>query len=214
MDRSRVAIVIPAFNEEKTIVSVVKQSLGFGVVIVVDDGSADRTGELAGVSGAIVVFHPQNFGYEEAINTGFKRAHQLGCRIFITLDADGQHDPILIDEFIEKIESGADLVIGVRSSFQRLGEQIYAWYTNFQYGIKDPLCGLKAYSSELYEMLGYFDKRHMVGTELMIYAAKKGCNVAQIGFHVKKRNGKSRFGASICGNIKIFKALYKALQLK
>ena len=94
MDRSRVAIVIPAFNEEKTISKVVRAANKFGKSIVVNDGSKDNTGEIAKRSGAIVFMHKINLGYDAALNTGFKKAAKLKFDYIITLDADGQHDPI------------------------------------------------------------------------------------------------------------------------
>src|SRR5713101_5594916 len=103
MDRYRVGIVIPAFNESATIVSVVQSAGRYGGAIVVDDGSTDNTAELAIHAGAVVVSHGRNRGYDAALNTGFKRAAELGTEIIITVDADGQHDPSLIQKFVHAI---------------------------------------------------------------------------------------------------------------
>ena len=100
MDRCRVALVIPALNEEKTIYEVVKESLKFGLVVVVDDGSVDQTAKFAELGGAVVVSHEKNKGYDSALNSGFIKAESLGCEYIITLDADGQHNPKLIHKFI------------------------------------------------------------------------------------------------------------------
>ena len=96
MDRSRVAIVIPALNESQTIVGVVAAAADYGVPIVVDDGSTDGTAALSIQAGAVVVSHQKNLGYDSALNSGFKKAADLGCEIIVTLDADGQHEPSLI----------------------------------------------------------------------------------------------------------------------
>ena len=77
MVRSKVAIIIPAFNEEETITKVVKEATKFGKVIVIDDGSLDKTGEKAKRSGAILQIHKANLGYDAALNTGFKKAVKL-----------------------------------------------------------------------------------------------------------------------------------------
>lgn len=210
MDRSRIAIVIPALNESATITDVVEAAGRYGVPIVVDDGSTDNTAALAKRAGAIVASHEDNRGYDAALNSGFKRAAELGSEIIITVDADGQHDPSLIQKFIEAIDAGADVAIGIRSRRQRLAEHLFALYTNLRFGIKDPLCGMKAYRTVVYEALGHFDSYESIGTELMIFAAKKGCRFSQISFDVRERKGRSRFGQMFAGNYKILCAMLRS----
>lgn len=207
MDRSRIGIVIPALNESATIDAVVAAAGRYGTPIVVDDGSTDGTGTLALQAGAIVVTHEANRGYDAAINSGFKKAADSGCDLIITLDADGQHDPTLIQKFITEINAGADVVIGRRNTRQRLAEHIFAWYTQFTYGVLDPLCGMKAYRKKVYQSLGHFDSYGSVGTELMLFAAKNSFQICEVPFIVRERVGASRFGQNLSGNIKIFRAL-------
>lgn len=84
-------------------------------VIVVDDGSTDRTAEIARQAGATVVRHPINRGLGAALSTGMEAAMRLGADIIVTLDADGQHDPGEVAGLIKPIEEGtADVVIGSR----------------------------------------------------------------------------------------------------
>jgi glycosyltransferase involved in cell wall biosynthesis len=194
MDKYRVGIVIPALNESATIVGIVGVAGRYGIPIVVDDGSNDNTAKLAMQSGAVVIVHEKNKGYDEALNSGFKKAAELGVKVIITLDADGQHDPHLIQKFIEAIDSGADIAVGIRSHRQRLAEHLFAWYANLRFGVKDPLCGMKAYLTSLYQALGHFDSYGSIGTELTIFAAKNGCIIEQIPFNVRERSGQSRFG--------------------
>jgi glycosyltransferase involved in cell wall biosynthesis len=207
MDRSRVGIVIPALNESATILDVVETAGIYGVPIVVDDGSTDDTAELAKQAGAVVVSHERNRGYDAALNTGFKKAAGLGSEVIITVDADGQHDPFLIQKFIDRIDAGVDVVVGIRSRRQRFAEHLFAWYTRFRFGIKDPLCGMKAYRAVVYETLGHFDSYGSIGTELMIFAAKKGCRLGQIPFSVRERKDQTRFGRVLVGNYKIIRAM-------
>lgn len=211
MDRSRIAIVIPALNESATIADVVEAAGRYGVPIVVDDGSTDNTAELATQAGGVVASHEDNRGYDAALNSGFKKAAEMGSEIIITVDADGQHDPSLIQKFIEAIDAGADVVIGIRSRRQRLAEHLFALYTNLRFGIKDPLCGMKAYRTVVYKALGHFDSYESIGTELMIFAAMKGCQFSQISFDVRERKGRSRFGQKFAGNYKIFRATLLSL---
>jgi glycosyltransferase involved in cell wall biosynthesis len=207
MDRSRVGIVIPALNESATILGVVEAVGAYGVPIVVDDGSTDDTAELAKQAGAVVVSHERNRGYDAALNSGFEKAAGLGREVIITVDADGQHDPSLLQKFIDRIDAGADVVVGVRSRRQRLAEHLFAWYTSLRFGIKDPLCGMKAYRTVVYEAQGGFDSYGSIGTELLIFAAKRGYRLGQISFDVLERKGRPRFGRNLLGNYKIFRAM-------
>jgi glycosyltransferase involved in cell wall biosynthesis len=210
MDRPRVAIVIPAWNEAGTIADVVRAARGYGLPVVVDDGSTDRTAELAREAGAEVVSHESNRGYDAALNSGFQRAAELGCEIMVTADADGQHDPSLIRKFVDAIDAGADVVLGIRSRRQRLGEHMFAWYAKARFGIEDPLCGMKAYRREVYDALGHFDSYGSAGTELAIFAAKRRFRISQIRFTVREREGQSRFGQTLRGNYKIIRAMLLA----
>ena len=171
MVRHKVAIVIPAFNEEATIVSVIKKVKEYGVVIVVDDASTDKTKQELKKSDAIVITHQKNKGYDEALNSGFEKAEELGCEVVITFDADGQHDSKLLTMFTASINNGCKVVVGVRNKQQRVSEYIFAWFSAWKWGLSDPLCGMKAYHISVYKELGYFDSYKSIGTELIIYAA-------------------------------------------
>jgi len=208
MGACRVALVIPVFNESKTIVGVINAVKKFGVPIVVDDGSTDDTASLALSTGAILVTHKKNLGYDSALNSGFKKANEIGVQIVITIDGDGQHNPDLIPEFIELLDLGADIVIGDRNNPQRVSEFFFSWYTKKLFGIRDPLCGLKAYRINVYKIVGHFDSYGSIGTELMLYCAKNCLNIKQLTFKVRNRRGKPRFGNVLLANWRIFRAMF------
>ena len=212
MGRCRVGIVIPALNESATIARVVEAVRTYGEAIVVNDGSTDDTESLARNAGAVVVSHAINCGYDQALNSGFKKAADLGCEIIISVDADGQHDPSLIEKFIAGVQSGADVVVGVRSSRPRFAEHLFAFYTSLRFGICDPLCGMKAYRMEVYRAQGYFDSYSSIGTELMIFAAKQGCRIGQIPFVVRERRDSPRFGNLMISNLKILRAMLRSFR--
>lgn len=207
MGRSKVGIVIPAYNESATIATVVEAVKKYGVPIVVDDGSTDDTVDLALKAGGVVLSHERNRGYDAALDTGFKKASEIYCEVIITVDADGQHDPSFINKFIERIDAGADVVVGSRGSRQRLAEHVFAFYTQIRFGIHDPLCGMKAYKTLIYRKLGHFDAYGSIGTELMIFAAKNDYRIDQIPFEVRDRLDESRFGKVVSANYKIFRAM-------
>lgn len=211
MDRSKIGLVIPAYNESETIYDVVKAASEYGQPIVVNDCSNDNTAELALKAGAIVVSHTVNLGYDSALNSGFVRANELGCDLVITLDADGQHNTQLIQKFIDALEQGADIALGVRDSKPRFSEHLFALTTKVRFGIKDPLCGMKGYKIEVYQNLGHFDSYQSIGTELMLFSVKNNFVYKQIPFKVNKRQDAPRFGNAFKANIKILKALVSSI---
>lgn len=208
MGRPRVGIIIPAFNEQDTILPVINSIMKYGIPIVVNDGSTDNTSHLLNQTKAEVVSHSFNLGYEAALNSGFKRAVELNCDIVLTFDADGQHDAELVNRFISSIGKGNDIVVGIRSRKQRMSESLFSIYTKYKFGIKDPLCGMKAYRVSVYKEIGFFDTYKSVGTELMIVAASRGYRLSQVDFVVKPRLDKSRYGMIIKANYKILRALF------
>jgi len=111
-----VIVVIPAYQEELVIGSVVLQAVRIvEKVIVVDDGSTDATYEIATAAGAEVIRLDQNQGKAHALLLGLKRAKELGCRVAVTFDGDGQHKVQDISTVIKPVLEGkADLVIGSR----------------------------------------------------------------------------------------------------
>lgn len=219
----KLALIIPAYNEDQSIGPVVKQAAEFGTVIVVNDNSTDRTQQVAETNGALVISHSTNKGYEEAINSGFEKARALECTHVITLDADGQHPVEYVPYFIKAFEAGNDLIMGIRSgsSYQRYGEAIFARYTKYRfkrnksYGPTDPLCGFKGYSMKFYNQVGYFDRSGLVGTELAIRGLVQKVKYHEIGITARYRqHGQSRFAQSLKGELKIFRALFRILLIQ
>lgn len=207
MDRSQVAIIIPAYNEAATIDKVITSVLPYGTPIVVNDCSTDNTAIIAELAGALVVNHTINQGYDGALNSGFFEANRLSCLYAITFDADGQHHAELLEKFLSKLENGYDLVLGVRPNFARIAERLFAQYAKIRFGISDPLCGMKGYNMKLYQALGHFDSCKSIGTELAFYAVKNKKLFTQISVPISARIGASRFGQRLRGNLKIFRAM-------
>ncbi len=211
MGRSRVVVVVPALNEAATIAAVVSAVSPYGRALVVDDGSSDRTGELARAAGADVVRHPVNRGYDSALETGFQAAAAGDCDYIVTMDADGQHHPELIAEFVRLLDDGADVVAGIRDRRQRLGEHVFAWLGGVVWGLSDPLCGMKAYRTTVYRSLGHFDSYGSIGTELCLFAVRSGLAVVQVRVPTRSRLDHPRFGRRWAANVKILRALVLAL---
>ncbi len=205
---TNLAIVIPAFNEELSISDVVSQVLYYGIPIVVDDGSSDKTVLLARQAGALVLKHDINLGYDAALSSGLFWAITLGFKYAVTMDADGQHSPKFLTYFMKELNDGADLVIGIRDRHQRFAEIIFSKISKKLWGIVDPLCGMKAYRLKILSKVGYFDSYSSIGTELAIKCSTMGMNIKNVPISTKLRKNKSRFGEGLRPNIKILKSLY------
>lgn len=116
LDKKDVLVVIPAFNEEKSIAAVIDtvRKAGYDLVVV-SDGSTDSTVEMCRQSRAKVIQLPINLGVGGALRTGFQYACRRGYRAAVQVDADGQHDPAAIGELLTAAnETGADMVLGSR----------------------------------------------------------------------------------------------------
>lgn len=200
--------IIPALNEEQSIAKVINGLKHKVSVLVIDDGSKDKTAEISKKTGAQVHRHSMNKGYDAALSTGIEKAIDMGFKYAITIDADGQHNPKLIDQFIQKLDDGYDLVIGVRDQLQRFSEVVFAKVANLIWNLKDPLCGMKAYRLSRFQYVGPFDRYRSIGTLYAIIAAKSDFKIFQLFFKALSRKDKPRFGSGLKANYLILKALY------
>jgi len=178
----RLVIIIPAYNEEKHIREIVRQSVKFGKTIVVDDGSTDATASEASNGGSVVLENSVNQGKWSALKNGFNYAiDNLNAEAIIQLDGDGQHDPSDIPRFIRALESGAMVVVGQRK-FDPSRMPIVRIISNsiasfivmvlFWVWITDTQCGYRAYSKKaLKTIMSSFKSEGFEGeTETIILA--------------------------------------------
>jgi glycosyltransferase involved in cell wall biosynthesis len=199
IEAGRVSIVIPAFEEEQGIAPVVAQVLRtqpWREVLVVDDGSNDRTGELAAAAGARVVRHPYNKGNGAAVKTGIRAAQG---EFVLLMDADGQHDPADIAGLLEPLGSH-DMVIGARSAQDQsltraLGNWIFTRLASWLTGrpIPDLTSGFRAARRErLVEILHLLPNGFSYPTTSCLAFLKAGHNVAFVPIRAHRRVGKSK----------------------
>ena len=130
--QKKVSVIIPAFNEEKTIqntIKLIKDNTTVFEILVIDDGSTDQTVETAIGAGAIVIKHPYNKGNGAAIKTGIRRARG---NILVLIDADGQHNPAYINSLLKEIDE-YDMIVGAREN--REGESFYRNFGNNMYNV-------------------------------------------------------------------------------
>lgn len=187
----KVLALIPAYNEEATIADVLAATRPFvDGVIVVNDGSMDRTSQIARSQGAMVVDHVINRGLGAAIGTGFATARRLGADVVVTLDADGQHDPAEIQKFLTAIEHGADVVIGSRmlTGFtgmplhRRIAQVIGNLVTFVLFGawVTDSQSGFRAFTSFALSRIQIRTNRMEVSSELVSEAKRNNLNLVEV----------------------------------
>lgn len=140
--------LIPAHNEADRIGEVVREVSGFvDHVVVVDDGSEDRTGEEAREAGAEVLTHDENRGYLQALRTGFQNVES---DVIVTLDADGEMDPGYIPDLIRPVAEGnVDLVLGRRKSVPRISERFLSLLAGLSTDVSDTGSGYRALRTDL-----------------------------------------------------------------
>jgi len=175
----KVLVIVPAYNEAGVIAGVVagiRKVKGINLVLVVDDGSSDRTGELAEKAGARVLRHTLNRGLGGAIGTGLAYAKNYKFDVAVTIDADGQHDPRDIRRVIGPIvENKADVVIGTRTKYahevpldRRVMIKVSNWLTYLLFGFRtnDSLSGFRAFSRKALDNIHIKTQRMEVSNEL------------------------------------------------
>ncbi len=213
MTEVKITAVIPALNEEETISQVLKGVKRYAdEIILVNDGSTDRTGALAEEEKVEIITHEKPLGYDKSINDGFALAAERGAGIIFTFDSDGQHNPEDIPVVVSPIiEGNADVVVGRRGHYPRVTERVFAIVARMKANVSDPLCGLKAYHIKVYNDIGFFDRISSIGTQLMFNAARRGYVIVQRDINVNRRKDTSRFGGKIKANWKIFLAMTKII---
>lgn len=186
----RVCVVIPAYNEEAAIGSVVSgikkelNSAGFDYeVVVVDDGSRDQTAAAAQKAGATVVRHILNSGAGGATATGLSYAEQSGATIAVTMDADGQHSPQDVLNGIKKLSADkTDLLIGSRlidatgmSGVKRVGNYGLSLITYLLFGVNvtDSQSGLRVFSERSLKELRWKTSGYEFCSEMLWRAKQK-----------------------------------------
>lgn len=198
----RIAVVIPAYNEEQSIGSVVRgiQELNLGYdVIVVNDNSTDRTSEIASSEGAIVIRLPCNLGIGGAVQTGYKFALERGYDACIQVDGDGQHPADQIPKVIQPLfDEGYDLVIGSRFvtdsdyaiSFMRLaGIKILSYFLRAATGmiIRDTTSGFRAINRRALELFAKEYPQDYPEPESLVFAYKNGFRVKEVQTRMSSR---------------------------
>lgn len=212
--------IIPAYNEEKTILNVInniKKNENLDIVVV-NDGSHDNTSVIARSCGVTVIDLPFNLGIGGCMQTGYKYAYENGYDIAIQIDADGQHDPKYVDELIKPIlDNKADLVIGSRyikethyrgSNLRRTGSYFFTILLKVMTGrtIYDSTSGFRAANKKV---IRYFSKSYpqdFPEVEVIARLTKRGFRMYEVPVEMHERLG----GKS---SINLYKSIYYMIKV-
>lgn len=184
-----VIAVIPAYNEERYIEQVVRQTKKYvNKVIVVDDASIDNTGKLAKKAGALVLKHRVNLHKGAALKTGCEAAIILNADIIVLVDGDGQHNPKEIPKLIKELKK-YDFVIGSRTFNKdmplnsRLGNKLLSLLAGVLYNtkIKDSQSGYRAFNSHVYPSIQWEARDYGVETEMIKNISKNKVSHTEVG---------------------------------
>ena len=187
-------MIIPARNEAERIGQVLEGIVGSVenvpvLTIVVDDGSSDRTAEIAQEHGAQVVTHAINLGKGAAMKTGCLAALAASCDVLVLMDADGQHRPSDLPAIVGPVLSGqADLVLGKRRfttampATARLGNwgltRLFTVLFGASFG--DTQCGLRAFTDDAYHKVHWLATDYAVETEMLVRAARARLKTSEV----------------------------------
>jgi glycosyltransferase involved in cell wall biosynthesis len=221
-------IIIPAYNEERSIGAVVEGIRKHTVeadVLVVNDGSRDRTARQARESGAMVVNLPYNMGIGSAVQSGFLFAKKKGYHFAVQVDGDGQHPSSQIPRLLEALDNGVDMAIGsrfvqptgYRPGFTRsLGIKVFSFLVSLIVGKKvyDTTSGFRATSRRAVLLLTETYPHDYPEVEALITLHRNGMRFVEIPVEMNSRQaGKSSIGAknAVYYMLKVTLAIFVAI---
>lgn len=176
-------VVIAAYHEQAHIADVVKRTkaVGYANVMVVDDGSKDRTSAEAKRAGAVVVRHTINLGKGAALKTGADAALEKGAESLVFIDGDGQHRPEEIPAVLRALKKDIDIVFTYRKNaakapfIRRAGGLATSGLIRAFYGlrVRDALCGMRAMTADTYRKIRWNSADYTVESEMIANAGMK-----------------------------------------
>lgn len=210
-------VVVPAYNEEKTISNVLESLLQYfrrDEIVVVNDGSNDGTREVAREKGVVVLTHLVNRGLGGALGTGIKYALLKGAELILTFDADGQH---LVDDALRVMkpvaEGRADFAVGSRLKgdisempfVKRFGNFVLDFITAVfaRKYVSDSQSGLRCFNKECASKIRITCDRYAVSSEIIIEASKNGCRIVEVPIKAVYTEYSKKKGTNVLEGVKI-----------
>jgi glycosyltransferase involved in cell wall biosynthesis len=196
----KICILIPAFNAQETLGSVLRKMEPLHLdTLVINDGSSDETKKVVLENGVGLLEHPFNLGKGAALRTGFQYILQRGYQIVITLDADGQHDPSEIPSLLKIFQTvQPDILIASRAAefgkmtflrrfWNRLGVKAVARLCHSD--ITDSQSGFRLIRADVLKKIDLVTSRFETELELLIKACKKGFSVLSVPINTQQIDG-------------------------
>jgi len=222
-------VIIPARNEEDSVAGVIGEIQAADpdfVVVVVDDGSTDRTAQVAEATGAIVLRLPYNLGIGGAVQTGYQYARENDFDIAIQVDGDGQHDPSEIPRLLEPILGGrADMVVGTRfaegggyrgTRMRRVGIHLFAAIVSLivRQRVTDTTSGFRAANRKVIRLFAADYPHDYPEVEATVVLTRYGLKMIEVPVQMRIREtGNSSITAvrSVYYMVKVLLALFIGL---
>ncbi len=206
--------VIPCFNEEKTIGSLVNSIRNIGDVLIIDDCSSDNSFKEGTKNKALIYKNEFNIGYHKSLLKGILLAKRNGYKYCITLDADKQHPIKEIPRIYNLLKTNIKLVHTIRENIDRPGEIFLSYISNLILKIKDPISGFRGYAIKSFpdSFIENQSSIDLIGMNLLIFTVlDKKKEYECIEIKTKKRFDKSRYGIGLKTNLKIIKVTFKII---
>jgi len=208
-----ISIIIPAYNEEQGLGGALETLMAIASrkgweVIVVDDGSTDGTADVARARGARLISHPENRGYGAALKSGIRNASH---DIVIMMDADGQHDPALIEQLISNMDR-YDMVVGARKKsggMRAPGKKLLSMVANYLAGVKIPdlNSGFRAFrASVMKSFLHFCPNTFSFTTTITLAYLREGYSIKYLPIDIERRVGRA-------STVRFFRDGYKTFLL-
>ena len=196
--RPTVLVAIPCYNEEIAIGSILLRAFKYtDKIVVIDDGSTDRTAEVARAAGVEVIVHEKNQGKGAGIRDAFDYAKTIGADILVLIDGDGQHNPDEIPSLIEPIINGeADMVNGSRflekgknnvPKYRRVGQEVLTMATNAggKCRVTDSQNGFRAFAKSTFGCFSFQEDGMAIESEMLMDAVRSDLDIKEVQINVR-----------------------------
>jgi glycosyltransferase involved in cell wall biosynthesis len=215
--KTKISVIIPAYNEEKTIKKVILSAKKYSdEIIVVNDNSSDNTLKIIKDLNVKVINNEKNLGYAKSVEVGLASATE---KLAITMDADDEHNPDDIPEFIsffekEKIKDfKTAIILGKRKELPRKCERVLSYFTQEYFRFEDGLCGMKLIDLEQCKGLK-FGEINDYGFNFLMSSIGKGLKIVNLDISVMPRRENARIGNNKKVHMQILNILGKAIKIQ
>lgn len=207
----KLAIIVPCFNEVKTIIEIYNRTKIYGIPIIIDDCSDDGTRKILNLKKINFIRNKKRSGYEQSILNGFNYINKNLKRIeFIaTIDADLELPPENLPELLKAIKKNKyDIIIGSRNKLNRVLEYILSYLFKFKFNISDPISGLKIYKkTQISKILNKVTSKFFL-VDILILSFYNKFYIGSKKILTKKRKDHPRVGIGLKVNLKILKIIF------